>query len=285
MARRPYVHLAGDLSTWPKGFTPTPAHMRKLDQFSSELVNGDEGGTYAPSDPIVVGPWGTTPNITLSSAGSVLSGDVETVRGNSRDTTLDGPGLVMQGGNPPIFQTARTRSIVVPFVVFMEHGGAVSDNRGYALDVVRCGAKQTVLAAPIFTVPLPLRAQHRGATITSVDFSYVIAQQRTSLPGIMPTVRVIKCTADVAAALHTVAAPYITDGWLPDQAATADAYFNNGNPRTTTYTPNQNNTAIDPTTSFWALQLYGEADPNGKIGDVFLSATVHLSTIADMRQE
>src|SRR4051812_16622967 len=100
MGRRPYVHLAGDLSGWPKGFVPTPSHLRALDQYSSELVNGDEGGTWAPSAPIVLGAY-ASPSLTLDTA-SVFSGDVKTVSGNSRGDELDTPGLVLQNGQPPL---------------------------------------------------------------------------------------------------------------------------------------------------------------------------------------
>jgi hypothetical protein len=284
MARRPYVHLAGDLSGWPKGLVPTPALLRRLDQFSSELVNGEDGGTWAPTDPIVLGFY-RSPTLFLSTAGSVLSGDVVTVRGNADASERDRPGLVLVDGAVPVLQSSRTRSIVVPLAPFMERGGAVTDDRGFLLDPATMGAKQKNLNLPWFTVPLPLRAQHAGATIASVDFRYRIANQRSALPVYMPTFRVVKCTAGALAPLHTVAAPYDANGSLPDQAATAADYYDNGNVRTTTYTPNQNNTALDPTTAYWAVEVIGEGGANAMAGDIYLSATVHLTSIADMRQE
>ena len=113
--RRPYIHLAGDLSGYPKGFVPSHAWGRRLDQFSSELVNGDEGGEYAPTSPLVIGPHGT-PTIDLTSVGSVLSGDVETVKGNRLDDSIDStPGLVLLAGAVPALAATASRIVTVPF--------------------------------------------------------------------------------------------------------------------------------------------------------------------------
>ncbi len=286
MARRPYVHLAGDLSGWPQGFTPTPAHLRNLDQFSSELVNGDEGGSYAPTSPIVVGPWGT-PTVTLSTAGSVLSGDIETAAGNGRDATLDVlPGLILQSSAVPTFQSSRTKSVVVGFSAFMETDSLAATNEPkFEVDPVTLGAKALAISnARMVSVPLPIRAQHRGSTIASVDFRVIVAGRHTALPGVMMRFRVLKVTGNTAAALHTVIGDYDANGWYVDPAATVALFTNNGQPRTLTYTPDQNHTSLDPTNAFWMVQAR-MSDAAAQIGSIFLSATVHLTTIADFRQE
>jgi hypothetical protein len=283
MARRPYVHLAGDLSGWPKGFVPTPAFLRNLDQFSSELVNGDEGGTYEPTDPIVLGPYGT-PAITLSTVGSVLSGDIETVVGNSRDESLDAiSGLVLQSSALPTFQTARTRSVVVGFTNFMEvQSLAVLLEPRFDVDPLTLGARSIVSAdsSRMVCVPLPLRAQHRGSTISSVDFRFIIANPQTALPAVMPRFRVLAVSADTAAALHTVVGDYDANGWYTDPTATVATFTNNGQVRTLTYTPDQNHTSIDPSNTFFMAQVRMTT-----LGAIIISATVNLTAIADYRQE
>lgn len=290
MARRPYVHLAGDLSTWPKGFTPTPAHMRKLDQFSSELVNGEDGGTFNPTDPIVVGPW-TTPNITLSTAGSVLSGDVETVAGNSRDATLDVPGIVLQGGNPPICVTARTRSVTVSFVdgIVTTDVGSGTAWSAWDVDPVSRSMRAIIASsAEMLLLPLPFRAQHRGSTIDSVTFRYAIAQERVALPNLSkPWFGVFRGGATAPTFLHTAAGAYNASGFYVDAAATVADYFSNGQTRTAVFTPNQNNTSLDPSAYYYFLAIFDETGTAGTAlaGNRFMSATVALSAIADLRQE
>lgn len=280
MARRPYVHLAGDLSGWPKGFVPTPAALRSLDQYSSELVNGDEGGTWAPTSPIVIGPRGT-PTITLSTVGSVLSGNIETVEGNGLDTSLDAkPGLVIQGGGAPPFQTTRTRTVTVGFTCFQEvqlwNSGDGSTSH-FAVDPVTLGVKNTAQLfwpnAPYVSVVLPLRAQHRGATISSVVFHTQLNTRVTALPAQMPRFRVLRVTGNVGASL-------LAAGWYTDTAATVAAYNDGGKVRSITLTPDQNHTSLDPATHQFLVQVQPTT-----IGLSVLSATFHLTSIADMRQE
>lgn len=291
MARRPYVNLVGYLSGWPNTLVPTPATFRNLDQFSSELVNGDEGGAWAPTDPIVIGARGT-PTITLGTAGSVLSGDIETVSGNAIGNAIDAlPGLILQSSAVPVFQTARTRSIVVPFTTFIEANTAAALNEPrWEVDPVSLGARwiatNTTNANIIATVPMPLRGQHSGATIDSIDFRFAVGEQHAALPSVMPRVRAIKVSGDTIAPLHTVSVgDYDANGWYVDPAATIADYYNNGQTKTLTYTPNQNSTSLDPSNAFWALQFRNETDGVHPIPNVFFSATVHLSAIADYRQE
>lgn len=291
MARRSYVHLAGNLSGWPLGFVPTPAHGRNLDQYASELVNAEEGGSWAPSSPLVIGPHGT-PTITLSTVGSVLSGDIETVKGNGRGAELDVlPGLVVQGSAVPSFQTPLTRSVSVGFSTFVEMSTSAStatDHPFYELDTETLGAKSIVdsglgygnIVDYVLSVPLPIRAQHRGATISSVDFRMIAGSRIYALPATMPRYRIIKVTGDTTVTLHTVAGAYDANGWYVDPAATVATYSNNGLPRTLSFVPNQNNTAIDPANSYFVVQAR-----LATLGSIMLSATVHLSAIADIRQE
>ena len=185
-------------------------------------------------------------------------------------------------GAVPVCQTARTRSVVVSLGSWAEDNAdnAAASSIDFEIDPATLGAKNVLADNTVLMVPLPLRAQHAGATISSVDFRYVVTAGDAALPANLPVFRVIKCSAGTLAPLHTVAAPYDANGWLPDPAGTAAAFFNNGQTKTITYTPDQNHTSIDPSNAFWAVQVRGMDG-----GGVYLSATVHLTDIADMRQE
>ncbi len=290
MARRPFVHLAGNLSGWPFGTTPVPRTLRNLDQFSSELVNGEDGGTWAPSDAIVIGPCGT-PTMTLASAGCVLSGDIATARGNASYTEIDAkPGIVIQGGDGPPFETARTRTILVPFNVWAESqpADATFGVARYRLDPATLGAR-TVDGAESSTnretfVPLPIRAQHRGATIDRVDFRYKIGKLQTALPLAGVAFRIVRISGYVTLPMHVDAPPpYTTAGWMYDQSPTIEDYYNYGNVKVMSYVPNLTNTDLDPDGSFYAVQWVDQSGP--AIGNVFLSATVYLSAIPHMGPE
>ncbi len=287
MSRRRYVHLAGDLSGYPKGMVPEPAWGRRLDQFSSELVNGDEGGTWAPETPIVIGPR-STPTITIGN-GSLLSGDIETVRGNSAGTDIDAiPGLVLSGSAVPTFQSTRSRTVVVGFANFTEYDSLSATNIPRVLvDPLTLGAKlySSLTSSRIISAPFPLRAQHRGGTITNVAFRFIVAGGAlwTALPGTMLRVRVARIRADVVAALHTTTGVYDANGYYEDDAATVAAFVNNGQVRTINYVPNQNNGPIDPDQDWYVLQIRPFTGTQG-LGSIIVSATVTITGIAGLRE-
>lgn len=293
--RRPYIYLAGDLSGWPKGTVPTPPILRNFDQYSSELVNGEDGGAWAPTDPIVVGQaMAAGADMTLGGT-SLIEGDVETVKGNTLGNEDYAPGLVLLDDARPTFQTARTRTVVVPLGFFHELNTEWSPMAGdptHMLDPTTLGAMtvatSTVGSVPasILTVALPFRAQHRGATIFQVDFRFVIAGPRTALPTSLPKFRVARCSGPTIAALHTSSvSPYDANGWYVDQAATVADFYLNGKTRIITYLPDQFNTAIDPGTYAYIAQVQVEQPMGDGIGDLWLSATVALTNIADMGEE
>jgi hypothetical protein len=292
--RRRYAHLAGDLSGWPKGMVPTPAVMRALDQFSSELVNGDEGGTWAPESPIVIGPYRADgfsgANITIDS-GSELTGDVVTVKGNAEGTEIVArPGLVLSGTANPGFQSTRSRTIVVGFTNFVENDSSISTNVArVVVDEATLGAKfiSTMSNTRIVSVPFPLKAQHRGATISQVDLRFIVPGVHTALPSQPIRVRVAKITGSTVAALHDNSGGYDANGNLTDPAGSASAFMNNGQVRTLSYVPNQNHTAIDPDSDWFIIQCRpysGASEPQEGLGLVFVSATVSLTSIASLRE-
>lgn len=281
MFRRPFAHLAGNLSGWPKGTVPTPAILRRLDQYSSELVNGDEGGTWAPESPIVLGAT-ATPGVTLGSASSILQGDIETVRGNSRGTELDAVvGLVLTGGAVPVFEASRTRSVVVPVCAHSAMQALLGFEFSFNPTI---GCAESLNGQGTILLALPIRAQHRGATISTVDFRYSIVDPAASSGwGVTPSFYVFRCTSTAYEPLHNNTGGYGASGQLPDQAANASDYFNNGQPRTLTYTPNQNNTNLDPSTNAFFVAV--DASGATPAGTLLHSVTVNLTSIASMQQE
>lgn len=296
---RPYAHLAGDLSGWPKGTVPSPAVLRNLDQFSSELVDGEDGGDYEPENPIVLGPGGDVSGVAHCmrlDAGS-FSGDIETVKGNKlAGDDLGEPGLILLSGAVPTLQSARTRTVVVPFT-FQADAVSGTTPAGldfspfYEIDPVTLGIKliTSVSGARMFNVPLPLRGQHRGATIDHVDFEFIVAGTFAAVPAdaSKSRFRVLKVgSGDAYAALHTASVgAYDSGGWLIDPAATLATFTNNGKPRTATYACDQNNTGLDPDASFFMLQARLGQGAGPGVGSVMLCARVYLTAISDFRQE
>jgi len=216
-------------------------------------------------------------------------------------------GLVMTSGLGPAFATPRSRLIHVPFTNFSETNsfglnGSAAWNYAFVFDPTTFALRANYVWRPgggggggatpplvVVTVPLPIRAQHRAATISSLTFRYRIVRNPISLGAARKTrIRLVKVVADTVLPLHTNAGGYDADGWLIDPAANAAAYYANGKVKVLTYVPDQNHTNVDPSTGFYALQFMNDDIdniPKGGTGNEFYSAQVSITNIADMRQE
>lgn len=292
MSRRPYIHLAGDQSLWPRGFAPQVSHFRALDQFSSELINGEEGGTWVPTEPLVLG--GTIANaLRLNTSGSVISGDVETVDGNELGTELETPGLILQSGAVPTFPTPRTRIINVGFTNAFHAVNGTPESEYHAVDP-DSGALMIVGTPPsvmVFAAVIPIRGTHKGATISQVDFRFIAAgdPNAAAVPAATSSFagRVLRCSSSAVAHFHSATANvpggYSAAGWRWDTATTVADWLNNGQVRTHTYTPDQNHTNVDPESYFYMVQM--RTAIGALAGTMFLSAAIHLTNIVDYRPE
>ena len=282
MSRRGYVSLTGK---WPPGFVPTPKILRDLDQHSSELVNGEDGGSWSPESPIVLGS-GIMPALKLSTAGSAWTGDVETVAGNSSSEV--GGGLQLLGTTVPSFQTARTRVIIVGLQTWTELiGSSITESfRSFSIDTALFGPNSVGNSqSSIVHVPLALREAHNGANITQARVYYRVGKYHATLPASANKIscRLVRMTASTTQQMHTNALGYDANGWVYDTETNADLYFNGSKARYLDYIPDQFQT-VDPATYAYALQIR-DSGPSGLSNNVFLSAEIYLGAIADMRPE
>ncbi len=279
MRRRPNVFPSGIV---PVGYVPNPTHLRQLDRYAAEMINGDEGGSWSPANPIAIGFNETK----LTTVGSVISGNVETVKGN-RAVDPDG-GLRLDASSWPTFDSGQQRTIVVPFLDWIEHRAA-TDAHHYAFlphPTYLCPQSWNIndgSSNGMFSVPLG-RAAHHNASITSVTFRWRVGRARTENPENFPSFRVIRLTTDTIYPLHDNTGAYDAEGWKPAQSseyALAQVGFHD-----LVYTPNQYNESIDSEAYQFLLQVRDEYGSSGiKEGNYFLSARVQISDIVDLRPE
>ncbi|HNX51563.1 MAG TPA: hypothetical protein PKL08_15445, partial [Thermoanaerobaculaceae bacterium] len=76
---------------------------------------------------------------------------------------------------------------------------------------------------------------------------------------------------------------YDASGYLIDPAATVATFTNNGQVRTLSYIPDQNNGPIDPDQEWYIIQVRPFGDVRG-LGSIFLSATATITGIPDLRE-
>lgn len=132
---------------WGNEMVPTQADFERWDVTQSALINGDNGGNYAPTSPIIIGGAGLS-----LGANGFIGGGVTTELG----------GYVMLGSAPfdfPRFSSTRSRFLQVPLQPFV--------------DVTQ------PLASIYF--PLPSRYTHDRSLLNSLFVWYAFTQKPTSL--------------------------------------------------------------------------------------------------------
>jgi hypothetical protein len=215
---------------------PAPAKIAQLDQQTSESVNGDAGGTWAPETPIAVGGAG----LTLNSI-SAFSGGVRTRRGYS---SASKPRIHLSTGFPR-FGTARSRTVVLmPPTHFKTDGSDefIFDRNGQ----VNASERATTPAINL-SFQVPQSRLHNGGTLTSATFRWRLTREPSAIPG-TPEAFALWRTSRTASELPgpTLIGLHSDDGVLyasgqafPSYANLA-AYWANGSVKSFTYTCNQN---------------------------------------------
>lgn len=274
MSRRPFFPLRNQA---PNGWVPSPRILRDLDQWSSEIINAGDGGTWNPTSPIVLGRGNVFPLMNITTVGTTFTGDVETVRGNSRG---DFSGIQLIGGSVPSwpwFESARLHDYFVPFNQWTE--ARVIGDEGpmqFGLDPNYATIKRIHTDSDhLFLVVLPPQAFIFGGAVSQVTFYYRVVQ-RTALPTTLPKFRVVrKVGTGVTEPCHDNSGGYDASGFLEDTAASASAYYNFGQVREVAYECNQNADDIDSDEMF-AVEIYDDDDPD-VFGNIFIGCRVTWS--------
>ena len=266
MAHNDNVQLYG---VWPNPIVPTPKRLAQLDDYQAKAINGDAGGTWTPTSPIILGGAG----LTLAGSGGTVSAIVGGVK------TQSGGKLVLGNNDFPTFSASRTRTIVMPIVPAMQGFGSGVDSD--ADPTFGCLRTLCNLAGTKIVVPIPKRYLHNGATLSTVTLAFRIGQPHGAPPGVQPGMTVLRVsTSGVSAALNSTAL-------LQMSAANADAYYFKGNAQTLAYTCNQNN-VIDTTQYQYVFTWTEEAGAipnNGPPLNLLHSWTLAYTAIADQRFE
>lgn len=156
----------------------TPAAMSRLDQHVSELIDGEEGGTWNPSAPITVGGE----CLSLESTGCKILGGVRTAQGGR---------LALGPNHYPVFD-ARNRDVVVPLRSVLEVSEADFDGTNdYAAVPGSLRLRGTL--AQIMIPPLGL---HPGATLTAFRLRFRVGVAPSAVPSRMPAFRIVRAPAD-----------------------------------------------------------------------------------------
>jgi len=260
MAHNDYVRRDGQ---WGGNPVPVPRDMQRFDVAQYESVNGDGGGIYSPSSPIIVG-----------GAGVVLSGpNAHTITGGVR--TTNGGRLELGHNDWPTIAAPLSRIIVIPFERVLQDNGDA-----YQLDVSLdpVGVKfANVVNTPV-QWSVPQRFFHHGSTILGVTLNFRIGQPHLAVPASRPSFTLYRFHQG-RTALDSVAT-----GVLPNPG-TGSLYYAGGAGQAVAGTMTPANAGVDVGLYTWLLQLNDESGANAMSGNVYTSMTLTFGTINDLRFE
>lgn len=217
MSHPDFVRPSGQ---WPPELVPTAADYQRWDVLQTKLINGDDGGTWNPTKPIILGGAGGA----LVSAGSQLTGGATTQTGGTMM-------LGISASDFPGLSPSRTRTIQCPVVGAQTHvdlGAAPGSDldEAYFGQSFGSGAigitvqRQSGFAAPTLYIEIPPRHLHNGARIATVAIQYQLLQ-KVAIPAITLSMGILEW------AIGTVVAPtnpFTIPVWSPSTAKTPFVY-------------------------------------------------------------
>ena len=229
---------------WPPHMGFSSRMGSKLDQYSSELVDFANGGTWTPSNPIAVGGRGIAAN-----NASIISGAVTTKPGYGGKK----PQIELED-MWPLFSVARSKVVVIPWtrsdgygphrVIFNRNGSIIKSKptgTGLGLETgMIIGDHQMHDGATLVRATCNLRyTGPKPAAIGSENFA----------------IRRYTRAADVATTLHTngtVGSTTYAGGAAYRVVTTVEQWYASGNVVSIVFEPDQNN-VIDKTTYYYAF--------------------------------
>lgn len=167
-----------------------PSNVRDLDQQASESINGDEGGTWNPVEPIAIGGLGVKLVTDPAAATANFTGPIRT-----------GPlsqGLILGDNEVPVFETARTTSFAIHLGnIFAKSESQPTVRFNSPFDAGVPGRIQTTSRTSGATVTylngwIPSYRLPRGSIISSVEFRFRVGYKPATLPAGLPMFRVFR---------------------------------------------------------------------------------------------
>ena len=165
MPHNDYTNVGG---LWPSSVVPTPDAMRRLDQAASECIDGDNGGTWTPSSPIIIGGAGVSLLNNVAVSGAV-----------SGPRAAAGGGIILSSQFLSVVP-ARTRTTVVAlrdFLTRLDENVAIYNELGGGV---------SAFAGTTFSCPLPSQRIHRNFTPLSVTLRMRVTARPAAVPTSMP---------------------------------------------------------------------------------------------------
>lgn len=277
-----------------EGYVLPRADLESLDAKQFKSINGDRGGVWRPSSPIVLTSNGLDagPGVKLTGPTRVDYGGKLTIANNK---------LRLPDGEFPKFapgHALREREILTPCLFARKSNGyhwgrnIVASATRAGLTSIACtiqerywtqpvggvlgvlgGDVQTRLVQPKFAVPLQV---HDGARLTSARLCWRVSPAVRDVPAAMPKLRVVRVSkTGIIEPLASAATGADAEGWISvPQVASYEEWYQGNEPHRLTYACDQNNT-IDRGSYLYYLQVIEEQAIKTPLAD----GVVHLGVV------
>ena len=141
---------------WTNVMVPNARDWQIWDVANFKGVDGDNGGEWTPSSPIIIGGAG----VVMSGAGNRLANGLTTLRG----------GRMVLGASDYVTLNTRTRTEVIPLLSALPDTGGIvgiggTGNQQNVVSLEPSGISP-ISAQGDFVVPIPSRYLHNGANLT-----------------------------------------------------------------------------------------------------------------------
>lgn len=270
-----------------------PSYWRTLDTTQSQAVNGDLGGTWNPSAPIVLG-----------GAGMVLCTTTHIFDQNPGVTTPLGSGARITFGDNDYYQIqvgsfARSRTIVTSLAAATDISSVDANpvtGLGSAPNFIYTQAAHAQEnnpgnAAYIYGGRLiaPIRVQN-GATFSSITIWFQVNVSHPNVPVSLPAFRIM--AVDGFGNVTQLAQSSTLTGWIGDgfltipRPGSGAAYYNGGAAQSFSFvwgtTPPPFLT-IDTSTYMYFVEIFDEGGANALTGTAYISVLTNFTSITDTR--
>ena len=254
-------------TTWVRGYKPTGADLKKIDTNTWKSINGDEGGVWAPSTPIIIGGQGI-----ILAGPSTISAASSYVQSSSTNPIIFGKDTLDDYFALDTNHTYRTRSIKEKIIeVFAPNlETEVKAYSAHGIQTVRTGAR--------FFASIGM---YNGARIDSVEFRLTVGEVHTFFPSSMPSFRVIAIDANgVFIPLRLADSTTNVDGFISMPSPVLGDIWGSNAIWVFTYVCN-NTHIMDSSLYTYMAEIVDESGTNAWIttGNSYLSTTVNCSQI------
>lgn len=206
---------------WPGEIVPGAQDYRRTDDAQSRIVNGDGGGNWNPTKPIVVGGAG----VILNTTGSLLNGGVSTATGGR--VVL----LSVAANNTPQLTQPGTDRIILPFMngyaptADTSNVSSLPDDFANALTSPGTVGLQSGVQSTSILTEIPGRFLHQGASFTTFVMRFRVLAKPSAVPNPSLTFTPFAWNAGGTSGLITGLAPADPQPWTSGFPVSLGSYI------------------------------------------------------------